>query len=84
MRRRLVGRVAPALALVGVAAVVAACGGSDSESDATSAAEGGGALTLTTWGGAYQIGQTKAFATPFGEESGAKVTVTSPTDYAKL
>jgi putative spermidine/putrescine transport system substrate-binding protein len=84
MRRTLVGRVAPALALVAVATLVVACGGSDAPSESASAEKSGGAMTLTTWGGAYQIGQTKAFATPFGDESGAKVTVTSPTDYAKL
>lgn len=42
------------------------------------------ALTVVSYGGAYQEAQSEAFFAPFAEDTGITVTEDSPTDYAQL
>lgn len=81
-------RSVPALA-VGVAGLLglAACGGGTSgaaSSGGSSAASGSGAITFTSFGGAYQDAQRKAMLTPYASSAGVKISEDQPTDYAKL
>lgn len=43
-----------------------------------------GALTFSSYGGALQEAQTKAWLDPFSKEKGVRIAQESPTDYAKL
>jgi putative spermidine/putrescine transport system substrate-binding protein len=76
-----------AAGLVALCALVAACGGSDEASTTAAGGDGaksGGEITFTTWGGALQEGQEKAFGIPFEQQDGVKVNMATPVDYAKL
>lgn len=87
-----------ALAALGLALVVlAGCGGSSGSSSTAesgagttgSAAEAGNGgskkLTFVSYGeGAYQEGQEKAWVKPFEEQTGADITIDSPSENAKI
>ncbi|HEX5146822.1 MAG TPA: ABC transporter substrate-binding protein [Conexibacter sp.] len=76
------------VAAVACALALTACGGSGSsggtQSGGGSTTSGGGELTFNTWGGAYQEAQQKTFVPAFEQQTGTKVNVTNPIDYAKL
>jgi putative spermidine/putrescine transport system substrate-binding protein len=78
----------PAVLLALSALTVAACGGGGESSTAAGSGSGGGGgggqMTFTTWGGALQEGQQKAFALPFQQQDNVKVNLATPVDYAKL
>ena len=58
---------------------------SSAETDSSDSEESdGGMVTFVSWGGAFQEAQTKAYLTPYEEETGVTVVQDSPTDYAKL
>lgn len=65
------------VAVTAVTMLVAACSGSTDGG-------AGDALTLVTYGSAFQQAQEEAVVTPFETATGTKVTVESPTDLAKL
>ena len=83
---RLISPLTSLFVLVALSGFAVACGDDDdSGSDSGSGADSGsGKVVLNTWGGAYQEAQEKAIVAPFEEETGIKVTVTNPIDYAKL
>lgn len=57
---------------------VTSCGGDDSQSGAN------GELVFVDWGGTNTDARIEANVEPFEEETGIKVTVVTPSDYAKL
>lgn len=75
-------------ALTAVALATTACaagGGGTGGTDSTDAgADGGGSLTVVSYGGPYQDAQSQAFFQPFSAETGVEVVEDSPTDYAQL
>jgi putative spermidine/putrescine transport system substrate-binding protein len=81
-------RIAAAIAVVGAALVVSACGGSDSDDEKATKAtsdEPSGPLTYTSWGGAYTDAIKSAWLEPYQEEfPDVKITYDEPSDYAKL
>jgi len=48
------------------------------------AAESGGTVTFTSWGGAYQEAQTNAYLNDYAAEMGVEIVQDGPTDYAKI
>ncbi|MBK0420131.1 ABC transporter substrate-binding protein [Leucobacter sp. CSA1] len=67
--------------VAGGALLLSACGGGGSEEGGSG---GDGSLTFVTFGSAFQEAQEVAFVDPFSEETGADITVDSPTDLSKL
>lgn len=65
------------------ALLLTACGGGEEPSEGETSG-GQQAFTFVTFGSAFQEAQEKAFVDPFAEETGAEVTVDSPTDLSKL
>lgn len=47
-------------------------------------ADGGGTVTFTSWGGAYQEAQTNAYLIDYAAEMGVEIVQDGPTDYAKI
>ncbi len=68
------------LAAVTAACLLTACGGDDS----SKADSGAGSLTFVDWGGTNTQARIDQNLKPFEEATGIKVTVVTPTDYAKL
>lgn len=76
---RHIGRVATALAAIGVLTAAAACG-----SSAGSAGGGGKELTVVMWGGADQKTHVENAIEPWAKQQGVTVKQDSPSDYAKF
>jgi putative spermidine/putrescine transport system substrate-binding protein len=97
-RRSRIGLLLLALASVALVAAIAGCGGGSSSSSESSEAEAGktestssGAkdlsgttITYLGFGGISDETMQKAWFKPFEEETGAKVVLEAPTNYAKL
>lgn len=68
--------------LAGAALVLTAC--SSNDSPAPGDAESSKSMTFVTFGSAFQEAQEQAFVDPFAAETGAEISVDSPTDLSKL
>ncbi|QJU55678.1 ABC transporter substrate-binding protein [Herbiconiux sp. KACC 21604] len=76
IRRKLLGTIG-----AGVVAALALAGCASDGGGSTAAPD---ALTVVSYGGAYQEAQSEAFFKPFAADTGITVTEDSPTDYAQL
>ncbi len=70
--------------LAGATLLLTACGSGGGGADPTDGAAATNELTFVTFGSAFQEAQEQAFVDPFTAETGATVTVDSPTDLSKL
>lgn len=70
--------------LAGATLLLTACSGGSGEAGAGEGEAASNELTFVTFGSAFQEAQEVAFVDPFMAETGAKVTVDSPTDLSKL
>jgi len=56
----------------------------DAVGDSEAMADGGGSVTFTSWGGAYQEAQTNAYLNDYAADMGVEIVQDGPTDYAKI
>lgn len=71
--------------LAGAAVFLTACAGSDAGGDSAGGSDAASQeFTFVTFGSAFQEAQEVAFVDPFSADTGAQVTVDSPTDLSKL
>lgn len=91
MKKEMKKLVSMCMAVLMTAGCMTACGsssdssseGSTSSSESAASADAG-ELVLVDWGGTNTDARIEAIAKPFEEETGIKVTVVTPSDYAKL
>lgn len=82
MKKRFVKITAAIMAMSILSAMATGCGSSSSGNSADSSAAG--ELVFVDWGGANTDARIKSAVEPFEEQTGIKVTVVTPCDYAKL
>ena len=81
MKKRFFKAVAAVTAMTLVSGIFTGCGNSGSGKDGSS---GNGELVFVDWGGANTDARIASAVKPFEEQTGIKVTVVTPCDYAKL
>ena len=81
MKKRFFKAVAAVTAMTLVSGIFTGCGNSGSGKEGSS---GNGELVFVDWGGANTDARIASAVKPFEEQTGIKVTVVTPCDYAKL
>ncbi len=76
-------KMTAALVAAAMTAGLAGCSGSSGSSSSSSSGSAG-ELVFVDWGGTNTDARIEAIVKPFEEETGIKVTVVTPSDYAKL
>ena len=77
-------KITATLLAAAMTAGIAGCSGSSGSSSSSASSGSAGELVFVDWGGTNTDARIEAIVKPFEEETGIKVTVVTPSDYAKL
>lgn len=84
MKKNFVKITAAVMAMAMLSAMASGCGKTSTDETADSSSSGSGELVFVDWGGTNTDARIASAVKPFEEQTGIKVTVVTPCDYAKL